>query len=122
MFESLQDRLSGIFDKLTRRGALSDSDVSEAMREVRRALLEESVSALLEGDLELGKAVLKDYINATLGFERLGAKTRIPAKSLMRMFGPKGNPQAQNLLDVVAALQKEEGVRLSVASKSARKN
>ncbi len=88
----------------------------------RRALLEESVSALLEGDLELGKAVLKDYINATLGFERLGAKTRIPAKSLMRMFGPKGNPQAQNLLDVVAALQKEEGVRLSVASKSARKN
>jgi len=40
----------------------------------------------------------------------------------MRMFGPKGNPQAQNLLDVVAALQKEEGVRLSVASKSARKN
>ena len=35
MFESLSDRLSGIFDKLTRRGALTDSDVSEAMREVR---------------------------------------------------------------------------------------
>ena len=44
MFESLQDRLSGIFDKLTRRGALSDSDVAEAMREVRRALLEADVA------------------------------------------------------------------------------
>ncbi len=44
MFESLSDRLSGIFDKLTRRGALTDSDVSEAMREVRRALLEADVA------------------------------------------------------------------------------
>jgi signal recognition particle subunit SRP54 len=44
MFESLSDRLSGIFDKLTRRGALTDSDVAEAMREVRRALLEADVA------------------------------------------------------------------------------
>src|SRR5690606_391481 len=44
MFESLSDRLSGIFDKLTRRGSLTDSDVSEAMREVRRALLEADVA------------------------------------------------------------------------------
>jgi signal recognition particle subunit SRP54 len=44
MFESLSDRLSGILDKLTRRGALTDSDVAEAMREVRRALLEADVA------------------------------------------------------------------------------
>jgi len=44
MFESLSDRLSGIFDKLTGRGALTDSDVAEAMREVRRALLEADVA------------------------------------------------------------------------------
>jgi signal recognition particle subunit SRP54 len=44
MFDSLSDRLSAIFDKLTRRGALTDSDVSEAMREVRRALLEADVA------------------------------------------------------------------------------
>ncbi|WP_181701613.1 signal recognition particle protein [Chthonobacter albigriseus] len=44
MFESLSERLSGIFDKLTRRGALSEADVSEAMREVRRALLEADVA------------------------------------------------------------------------------
>ena len=44
LFESLSDRLSGIFDKITGRGALSESDVSEALREVRRALLEADVS------------------------------------------------------------------------------
>jgi signal recognition particle subunit SRP54 len=44
MFENLQDRLGSILDKLTKRGALTDSDVSEAMREVRRALLEADVA------------------------------------------------------------------------------
>ncbi len=44
MFESLSDRLSGVLDRLTRRGALSESDVNEAMREVRRALLEADVA------------------------------------------------------------------------------
>ena len=48
MFQSLSDRLTGVFDKLTGRGALTDSDVSEAMREVRRALLEASGSVDLE--------------------------------------------------------------------------
>ena len=44
MFESLSDRLSGIFDKITGRGALSEADVGEALREVRRALLEADVA------------------------------------------------------------------------------
>jgi len=44
MFETLSDRLSGIFDTLTRRGALSEADVNAAMREVRRALIEADVA------------------------------------------------------------------------------
>ena len=44
MFQSLSDRLSGVLDKLTGRGSLSEADVSEAMREVRRALLEADVA------------------------------------------------------------------------------
>jgi signal recognition particle subunit SRP54 len=44
MFETLSDRLSSILDKLTRRGALGEADVNEAMREVRRALLEADVA------------------------------------------------------------------------------
>ena len=80
----------------------------------RRALLEEGVRTLLAGDVETGKAVLRDYINATLGFEELGRLTARPSKSLMRMFGPRGNPQARNLFEVIGHLQRREGVQLDV--------
>ena len=60
----------------------------------RQALLREAVESYLNGDLETGKAVLRDYVNATLGFQELEERTDIPAKSLMRMLGPKGSPSA----------------------------
>ena len=85
----------------------------------RKALLQEGIESLLAGDVETGKTVLRDYINATVGFEELGAVTHRSPKSLMRMFGPKGNPQARNLFEIVAYLQRKEGVRLEV--RSARK-
>ena len=44
MFDNLSDRLSGVLDRLTRRGALSAADIDEAMREVRRSLLEADVA------------------------------------------------------------------------------
>ena len=53
----------------------------------RDALLAEGVGALLAGDLDTGRAILRDYINATVGFKRLAKSTGTPAKSLMRMFG-----------------------------------
>lgn len=66
MFQSLSDRLSGVLDKLTRRGALSESDVGEAMREVRRALLEADVALdVVKGFVDrvkekaVGQSVLK---------------------------------------------------------------
>ena len=80
----------------------------------KQALLTEGVNALLEGDLESGKAVLRDYINATVGFEALSAATGTPAKSLMRMFGPGGNPTAGNLFAVIGCLQTASGVTLEV--------
>lgn len=80
----------------------------------RKALLEEGVQNLLTGDLDTGKAVLRDYINATIGFEELGKRTHRPSKSLMRMFGRRGNPQARNLFEVIGHLQKSEGVHLEV--------
>jgi len=82
----------------------------------REALLAEGIDALLDGDVESGKAVLRDFINATIGFERLALATGAPAKSLMRMFGPSGNPSARNLFAVLDALQKHEGVRLRALS------
>ncbi len=80
----------------------------------RRALLQEGVECLLGGDLETGKVVLRDYINATIGFEELGSLTARQPKGLMRMFGPSGNPQARNLFQVIACLQDHEGVHLDV--------
>jgi hypothetical protein len=82
----------------------------------REALLTEGVGALLAGDLDGGKAVLRDYINATIGFESLAEVTGTPAKSLMRMFGPRGNPNARNLLSVIGELQRASGVSLLVHS------
>jgi len=82
----------------------------------RKALLREAVDTMLAGDLETGKAILRDYINATVGFEKLSVTTGTSAKSLMRMFGPKGNPQAKNLFAVLSQLQKQTGVKLHLAS------
>ena len=65
-------------------------------------------------DHETGKTVLRDYINATVGFDKLATVTKKSSKSLMRMLGPKGNPQARNFFEIVAYLQKKEGLRLRV--------
>jgi len=81
----------------------------------REALLTEAIELLLSGDLETGKTVLRDYINATVGFEQLARDTGTPSKSLMRMLGPKGNPRARNLLAVVSRLQAASGVHIAVA-------
>jgi DNA-binding phage protein len=83
-------------------------------RAFRAALLSEGVEVLLQGDLDAGKALLRDYINATIGFEDLAERSGIPAKSLMRMFSPSGNPQAGNLFAVIALLQEAENVALEV--------
>ncbi len=83
----------------------------------RDELLREGVECLLSGELETGKAILRDYINATIGFDALGRHTHKSAKSLMRMLGPKGNPQARNLFEVISHLQKKGGLRLELALK-----
>lgn len=80
----------------------------------RRALLTEAVDALLSGDLAMGKAVLRDYVNATIGFEGLAEKLGKESKSLHRMLGPKGNPRAENMFAVIRVLQDEEDITLHV--------
>lgn len=84
--------------------------------EFREALLVEAVELFLEGDVETGKAVLRNYINATIGFEVLAAEVGKPSKSLMRMFSARGNPRADSLFSVIHHLQKTTGVHLAVAA------
>lgn len=82
----------------------------------RAALLAEVVDLFLAGDVEAGKAVLRDFINATIGFEALSERTGTPAKSLMRMVGKHGNPRADNLFAVLRALQEATGVQLETGA------
>ena len=88
-------------------------------RKYRKELLREGVASLLAGDLDTGKAILHDYINATIGFEELSRVTKRPTKSLMRMFGPAGNPQARNLFEVIGHLQRAEGLQFELSLKAA---
>jgi DNA-binding phage protein len=80
----------------------------------RKELLREGVESFLAGDVETGKSVLRDYINATVGFNELAEVTHHSPKSLMRMLGPSGNPQARNLFAIVRYLQRKERVRFRV--------
>lgn len=83
-------------------------------QEFRSALLSETFNAMATGDLETGKVVLREYINGTLGFVALGEALGKSPKSLMRMLGPQGNPNARNLFDIIAHLQKVEGGHLRI--------
>ncbi len=87
----------------------------------RDQMLAGAVEELLSGDLVVAKSILRDIINATVGFDALANAIGLPSKSLMRMFGPNGNPQAKNLFAVIAFLQKDAGVKLEVAAKTAVK-
>ena len=82
----------------------------------REELLKEGIECLLSGDVDTGKAVLRVYIKATIGFQELGGLTEKSPKSLMRMFGPNGNPQARNLFKIISCLQERERIHLRVQS------
>ena len=95
------------FKELVQEHVANDPAFAEAM-------LREGVETLLSGDVDTGKAILRDYIKATVGFEKLGEATGTQAKSLIRMFGPRGNPQAKNLFNVIGYLQKRARRHLRV--------
>ena len=99
---------TGSFKELVQTRVKNDKKFAEA-------LLREGIDAMLSGDVETGKTILRDYIKATVGFEKLGEATGTQPKSLIRMFGPRGNPQAKNLFSVLGYLQKRAGLELHVA-------
>jgi DNA-binding phage protein len=80
----------------------------------RRGLLREALESLLSGEVALGKELLRDYINATVGFPALAERTKLHVKTLHQMFGPSGNPTANKLFEIVACLQRAEGVRFEI--------
>lgn len=79
----------------------------------RRGMLKQGIEHLIAGDEDdvlIGKCLLRDYINATIGFVGLSEKTRIPKQSLMRMLSATGNPSLNKLNQVMRTLLKSEGI------------
>jgi DNA-binding phage protein len=80
----------------------------------RQSLLCEGLELIYNGDFATGRAILRNYINATIGFPKLARATKISSPSLQRMFGPRGNPRADNLFGVISHLQKREGITVDL--------
>jgi signal recognition particle subunit SRP54 len=141
MFDNLSERLSGIFDKLTRRGALTDSDVAEAMREVRRALIEadvalEVVKAFTERVREKavgqevvrsvtpGQMVIKivhDELVATLGKVADPIDLHAPAPVAIMMVGLQGSGKTTTTAKISKRLSEREKKRVLMASLDTRR-
>ena len=85
----------------------------------REALFTEAINCYLAGDTNAGKAILRDLVNATIGFEGLAAEINKPSKSLHRMLAPHGNPSTENFFGIVGVLQKKTKVKLRVTAKAA---
>jgi hypothetical protein len=114
LFQTPQGRQGVVYMALTR--TFRETVYRRAQRDARfrKALLMEAVNAYLSGDEATGKTVLRDMINATVGFEHLAAELQRPSKSLHRMLGPGGNPSTANFFAILQVLQKRTGVKLTV--------
>ena len=82
--------------------------------EFRVGLLQEALEAFIAGDVATGKVLLRDYVNATVGFDTLADQLDKNPKSLMRMLSADGNPRADNLFAMIAHLEAREGIAFSV--------
>lgn len=84
-----------------------------------QALLEEAVERILAGDMSTARSLIRDAIKGSIGYAELSTRTGTPEKSLVRMFGPSGNPTAANISSVLKELQHHGRMRLCVRSEPA---
>lgn len=82
----------------------------------REALLQEGIETMLVGDVDIGKAIPRDYVKATVGLQQLGIDLGSSPKSLIRMFGATGNPRVRELFGIIGHLQLHAGLRLHVTA------
>ena len=105
--------LTRSFKTLVQRHAADDPAFAAALSRA-------GIDTLLTGDVDTGRAIPRDTIKATAGFEKPGREIGTPSKSLVRMFGPHGNPQARDLFGVIGFPRKEAGVRPHVVPDAPR--
>lgn len=82
--------------------------------EFAKALLDEAASLFLNGEPDTARLILRDLVNATIGFEELALQTSLPSKSLHRMLSAKGNPTMNNLTAILTVLRRQLKVNLEV--------
>ncbi|MGV8841630.1 MAG: signal recognition particle protein [Bauldia sp.] len=141
MFESLSSRLSAVFDKLTGRGALSENDVNEAVREVRRALLEADVSldvvrsftdkvkeravgAAVIKSVTPGQMVVKivhDTLVETLGSDGATLDLNAPAPVPIMMVGLQGSGKTTTTAKIARRLKERSKLKVLMASLDTRR-
>jgi signal recognition particle subunit SRP54 len=141
MFESLSDKLGGILDRLTRRGALTEADVDAALREVRRALLEadvalevarsfiervrkEAVGATVIKSVTPGQMVVKivhDALVETLGAEANGVDLNAPAPVAIMMVGLQGSGKTTTTAKLAKRLVERAKSKVLMASLDVRR-
>jgi DNA-binding phage protein len=97
--------------------AFKDTVMARVQRDERygQALLQAALRECVDGDPSAGKALLRDLVNATIGFEELGRRLEIPSKSLHRMLSARGNPSSDSFLRILGVVLHETGTRLHVA-------
>ena len=81
-----------------------------------QALLDEAATLFFNGEPETARLILRELVNATMGFEQLAALTARPSKSLHRMLSTAGNPSMDNLAAIIDALRLSLSVRLEARS------
>jgi len=84
-----------------------------------QALLDEAATLFLNGEPETARLILRDLVNATIGFEQLAAMTDKPSKSLHRMLSPAGNPSMDNLAAIFLVMRECLNVSLEAHSVAA---
>lgn len=79
-----------------------------------KALLDEAATLFLNGEPEVARLILRDLVNATVGFEDLASQTSKPSKSLHRMLSKSGNPTMDSLALIFGTMKKILGVEIEV--------
>ena len=101
---------------LTRDFKITIQERVQSDPEFRVGLLTQAAECLLNNEINVAKALLRDYVNATLGFKQLGALMGKKPQSLMRMLSDNGNPRLANISELVSSLRKNEGIELHVSA------
>lgn len=80
----------------------------------RQSLIVEATNAFLDGDLDTGKCLLRDYLNATESLPAIAGELKRNVKSIRRMLGPKGNPTLRNFINLLNVCKRRENLDLYV--------